>query len=1012
MTEQERKAKQLSDRLATISKFKTSPSTKKEINLNRINPPEVIKKTEVPAAMPTDLSQKLEEINKAIPTTAEIIDAIKNLKGNDRIDISHIRNGEQLARLANRQNIDMNDMRWHGGGGIAGGTGGATFIDQTPDNGTYGLLSGAVDGSNKVFTTSRGSYLTGDITVYRNGVLLSQNSGDSNGWTETVPGSGTFTLVTAPSGTDVITTIYQVALNTTSSISPGTDITITGTGSPTDPYIINSTLTTATEQYKIYLTVGSSTSNDYVTDGTADDVQINAAMLAANVAGGGIVYVQAGTFIIADILQIPSNVTLMGAGIDVTIIKCVNAYNPSTHPYGITDGRIMLIPANTSTNSNNIVSDITWDANVQNIPGLTSNTHHRAIWIEHTTNFRFERNKVINTINWAIYFQFGNDIWIEKNIVLGGYSSTYDQNDGIHLRNSSNFYIRGNYIDTNAGGGTSGDDAIAVLTDSNATSEMTNVIISNNIISGHSRGIYVGTTSSFNISNLNICDNQVWYALLSGIQLQRVGSSLTSIFQDITIDNNKIYNFGNGSSGYGIGVEQSLGATSFVVFNQISITNNTIRGGNFTTYLGAGIVIIAKGNGLNISNNNISSLVSTVGIVVGHSTVTSRPMKDLIVTGNRIDMSTGSSGTIGIEAFGTERGVISLNEIYGNTTGTTYGILIEANATAGNDVNGIPNAEVSAYNAVVNNVIYNVVNGIAEVNSGAAPANNTISPNTFDTVTTNYVPLSSVTTIYTSKSVAGLTTPLILQNADTSTNSAVSLDLICSTSANTSNSQVRLEALRDGSGNGIFVLLGRNGSTSEYYRVNPTKIFKLAGTAVRGTTEGTNHLDIFNGTDPVGTLANGISLYSSSGIPKTLDATGNVTTFPITGGTLMGIKGSGRSTTQTAAVASVATYTLPATDGSFEVSANVLVTTATAHSFTVTCAYTDEGNTSRTVTLNFSTIAGVISNAAITNVAGTVPYEGVPIRIRCKASTAITIATTGTFTTVTYNVEGIITQIA
>lgn len=234
-----------------------------------------------------------------------------------------------------------------------------------------------------------------------------------------------------------------------------------------------------------------------------------------------------------------------------------------------------------------------------------------------------------------------------------------------------------------------------------------------------------------------------------------------------------------------------------------------------------------------------------------------------------------------------------------------------------------------------------------------------------------------------------------------------------STTTNTSPSAsaVRLQASRDGSGNGIFILSVRSTSTTEAFRVNPTLNFKLAGTAVRGTTEGTNHLDIFNGTDPAGTLANGISLYSSSGVPKTLDAAGNVTTFPITGGTLMGIKGSGRSTAQTAAVASVATYTLPATDGSFLVSANVLVTTATLHTFTATVAYTDEGNTARTVTMQFSTLAGAFITA-MTNAQGTVPYEGVPLHIRCKASTAITIATTGTFTTVTYNVEGIITQIS
>lgn len=118
-----------------------------------------------------------------------------------------------------------------------------------------------------------------------------------------------------------------------------------------------------------------------------------------------------------------------------------------------------------------------------------------------------------------------------------------------------------------------------------------------------------------------------------------------------------------------------------------------------------------------------------------------------------------------------------------------------------------------------------------------------------------------------------------------------------------------------------------------------------------------------------------------------------------------------RTTAATAAVASVATQTVGAADASYIVSANVLVTTATTHSFNVTVAYTDEGNTARTATLNFSTLAGVISNAAITNVAGAVPYEGVPLHIRAKASTTITIATTGTFTTVTYNVEGRISQI-
>ena len=50
---------------------------------------------------------------------------------------------------------------------------------------------------------------------------------------------------------------------------------------------------------------------------------------------------------------------------------------------------------------------------------------------------------------------------------------------------------------------------------------------------------------------------------------------------------------------------------------------------------------------------------------------------------------------------------------------------------------------------------------------------------------------------------------------------------------------------------------------------------KIAGSATRATTEGTNHLDIFNGTAPVGTLTNGVSLYSTSGELRVMDAAGN-----------------------------------------------------------------------------------------------------------------------------------------
>lgn len=123
---------------------------------------------------------------------------------------------------------------------------------------------------------------------------------------------------------------------------------------------------------------------------------------------------------------------------------------------------------------------------------------------------------------------------------------------------------------------------------------------------------------------------------------------------------------------------------------------------------------------------------------------------------------------------------------------------------------------------------------------------------------------------------------------------------------------------------------------------------------------------------------------------------------------------SGRVTAQAATSGTIATIT-PAADGSFDVCANVLVTTATTHTFNVLCTYTDEGNTARSTILPFRLVGSTTALASsVTNANGTVPYMGVPVRIRVKAATAITILTdaAGTYTTVVYNAEGTIRQVA
>ena len=119
----------------------------------------------------------------------------------------------------------------------------------------------------------------------------------------------------------------------------------------------------------------------------------------------------------------------------------------------------------------------------------------------------------------------------------------------------------------------------------------------------------------------------------------------------------------------------------------------------------------------------------------------------------------------------------------------------------------------------------------------------------------------------------------------------------------------------------------------------------------------------------------------------------------------------GRSTAQTAAVASVATVTVGAADASYLVSGNILITTSSTESFSLMVDYTDEGNTARSVTIPLVRISTGAWLSTTLSPSGAVPYPSTTLQIRCKASTAITIKTSGTIGGCTYNVEGCIERI-
>lgn len=86
----------------------------------------------------------------------------------------------------------------------------------------------------------------------------------------------------------------------------------------------------------IALTVGPTASKaTYLTDGTADEVEINTAIIACNAAGGGIVRLLPGTYTVAAGINLLSNVVLEGSNDGASIVRCATAFSSATNKWTI-----------------------------------------------------------------------------------------------------------------------------------------------------------------------------------------------------------------------------------------------------------------------------------------------------------------------------------------------------------------------------------------------------------------------------------------------------------------------------------------------------------------------------------------------------------------------------------------------------------------------------------------------------------------------------------------------------
>jgi hypothetical protein len=208
-------------------------------------------------------------------------------------------------------------------------------------------------------------------------------------------------------------------------------------------------------------------------DGVAiDGTAIQAAIDAADAAGGGMVYIPQGTYLIDEILIMQSNVHLIGAGRNLVTIKAIDEYDPA---YTSWQGHNMITQTPGETISGVELRGFTLDHNAANwdvanfgTPGLFGKSY--------TLSFQYDNSDItlrdigfINPLKYCLHMLGSSkiriyDVYIRSGTLVGGYAAGFVQQDGLHFDGCQNVWIVNPDIDTyGLGQNSGGDDSIAFL---------------------------------------------------------------------------------------------------------------------------------------------------------------------------------------------------------------------------------------------------------------------------------------------------------------------------------------------------------------------------------------------------------------------------------------------------------------------------------------------------------------------------------------------------------------------
>lgn len=424
---------------------------------------------------------------------------------------------------------------------------------------------------------------------------------------------------------------------------------------------------------------------------TADHVAIQAALTAAGTAGGGIVYLSPGTYIVAKYLLIPSNVTVKGAGMGISVLKSSGSTFRTAGGVAPEGSGYSMLQATGVSRANIAIQDLTVDGNESAdrtalaASGVRLNSY--LIDIRSVTGLLIERVATRNTWTYNIAvidcLQF---VVNGCNVQAPGTTGVYTELDGIHIWGSRRGRVTGNYVDNFIGG--DADDALVahVFPGGNPVSE---VIYANNVVRAGSNGhgLQLAGASTGAITDLTITGNVFWGGP-RGIAVRWYSASGNAAISDISITGNVFTSITTSSPIY-------VAVDNDGQWRNITIAGNTIDTyGDSTDDAG---VLVEGGNssaGVSITGNAIRG-----GYSRGISLSSDFPqVRDYVIANNMIDMSSAAVAPNGIVLGMSRDGVVVGNTIVGRGTTDGQGILLTS--TSGNQAtNQLVNANrVRAFN--------------------------------------------------------------------------------------------------------------------------------------------------------------------------------------------------------------------------------------------------------------------------------------------------------------------------